>query len=430
MPEREVIGLYDFFLSDNPDEYAHSGLKQTNDYTTDSLWDLTNTQRLIRHQTTGEYTETILRSKKYSETKKVYLVSDDRILLKNGLHEIMWHYRTSDARDKVATNIHVNNFRGKNYVFPTKEALIDFFFIEMQNIFQQNVYFLDRGTESEESLVKLKQLGLSLKIIDIVHAEHLVTYQNGHPLWNNYYQYMFNHLDTIDFVVTSTKLQAEAIIKQLSQLGRVVADKVLAIPVGGVNNLQQPKHWQGGQANFVTASRLHSEKNILQIIQAIKQICEDGLDATLAIYGSGNEESRIRELIDTLALQDRVQLKGLSQNVVHEFQKYDAFVSASYSEGFGLTYIEAIENSLPIATYANLYGAKELVIDGFNGYLASFDGNLLQESQNVIHLANAMKQIFTDKHYDYLSKGAYQQAQKYQSAYIADQWAKLIEVLE
>ena len=82
----------------------------------------------------------------------------------------MWHYRDSGSRGKIATNIHLRNFRGKNYVFLTKEALIDFFFIEMQHIFQKNIYFLDRGTACEESLVRLKRIGLPLKIVDMIHA--------------------------------------------------------------------------------------------------------------------------------------------------------------------------------------------------------------------------------------------------------------------
>ena len=45
--------------------------------------------------------------------------------------------------------------------------------------------------------------------------EHLVTYQGRYPLWNNYYQYMFDHLDDMDLVVTATELQAETIKNNL-----------------------------------------------------------------------------------------------------------------------------------------------------------------------------------------------------------------------
>lgn len=427
LPENEVIGLYDLLLSDNPDRYAKTGLTEINEYSTNSLWDLTNTQRTIVHQTTGQYTETIFRSKSYSEAKKLFLIDDDRVILKNGIHEIMWHYRDSGSRGKIATNIHLRNFRGKNYVFSTKEALIDFFFIEMQHIFQKNIYFLDRGTACEESLVRLKRIGLPLKIVDMIHAEHLVTYQGGHPLWNNYYQYMFDHLDDMDLVVTATQLQAETIKKQLTQMNIRGADKICAVPVGGVAKLENPRRWHGGTANFVTASRLHPEKNILQIIKAIKKLRDEGMDVTLAIYGSGNEKENIQRAIAELDLQFSVHLKGLSQDIIHDFQKYDAFVSASYSEGFGLTYIEAIGDALPIATYANLYGAQELVCEGVNGCLADFDRDKAQERANISNLADAMRRIFDN--YDHLSVGAHKKAQEYQTNNIADQWQKICEVL-
>lgn len=38
------------------------------------------------------------------------------------------------------------------------------------------------------------------------------------------------------------------------------ADKICAVPVGGVAKLENPRRWHGGTANFVTASRLHPEK--------------------------------------------------------------------------------------------------------------------------------------------------------------------------
>jgi len=73
------------------------------------------------------------------------------------------------------------------------------------------------------------------------------------------------------------------------------------------------------------------------------------------------------------------------------------------SEGFGLTYIEAISNAMPIATYANLYGAQELVHEGVNGHLAMFSHKKADEAANVKQLAEAMRHVF--EHYNELLLG-------------------------
>ncbi|CAK8054183.1 glycosyltransferase [Eupransor demetentiae] len=428
LAENEVIGMYDYFLADNPDDYLENGLREISEFQEEMLWDLTNTQRRQVRQTTGSYTETILRDKRYSEKKKIYIVDDSRVFLENGIHRLSWHYRDYGSRGKLATNIHLDNFRGQSYFFETFEELVSFFFAELQGSYDHNIFIIDRGNENEEILVRLKDGGVPLKIVDVVHAAHLVEFQNGHPLFNNFYQYMFDHFNSMDAVITATKLQRDAMKKDLAQLeAPEQLKKIRAIPVGGAEINEPARHWDGTEARFVTASRLHPEKHISQIIKAVDQLRKAGMNATLAIFGSGGDEKALKELIEKLDLGKYVTLKGLSQDVVHDLQSYDVFVSASYSEGFGLTYIEAISDSLPIATYSNLFGAQELVHEGRNGALADFSRQDSDEEANVKNLAAAMKR--TIENYDELSQGAHQVAQQYQPHIIADQWAELMEEL-
>lgn len=428
LKENEVIGLYDYLLSDEPTDHLKNGLNDTNVYQQHVLVDFVDTQRLVNQQTTGHYQATILKNKRFDSKKNVYLVGDDRVILENGQHRVTWHYRYSESLGKIMTNIHVSQFRGRDYLFATFEELLVFFLLELQREFANNFYFVDRGTDNEEALITLKHRGYQLKIIDIVHAAHLVSYQNGRPLWNNYYQYMFDHLDDIDRVIVATTLQQKDMLSQLRDSGfSVDSHKIIAIPVGGVNQIAAPKKWAGNVAKFVTVSRLHPEKKIAHIIESIAQLNQDGFAATLSIYGTGNEEEKLKQLINDYHLNDKITLKGLSQSITRELLNYDAYVSASYSEGFGLTYMEALGAALPVASYANLYGAQLLIKDGKNGHLAEFDRHNKNEAANITHLSAAMRLIFTD--YDALSEGAALTAENFQVKRIADQWARVVEVL-
>jgi len=82
---------------------------------------------------------------------------------------------------------------------------------------------------------------------------------------------------------------------------------------------------------------------------------------------------------------------------------------------------------LPIATYANRYGAQTLVRDGENGYLAAFEPQATAEAQNITHLATAMRRIFDN--YDALSRGASRRSSAFLNADIARQWGRLVEAL-
>jgi len=432
LKESEVINVFDFLMSDDPHEYALNGLKETYESENDVLWDLTNTQRIIKTKTSSGYVMKTLRNKIYSTEKEIYLVGDDRIILENGKHQLSWKVRSDKDLGNVMESIHLDEFNGSNYFFNTFEEMLSFFYEELEKIFKNNTYVLDRGSENEEALVNLRIAGHKFNLVEIMHAAHLSTFIDGHPVWNQYYQYMFDHLEWIDYIVVATELQKKDMQKHLKMANLPYGNKIISIPVGGVKHISSAKKWNKKQTmKLVTASRLHEEKHISHIIKAVKKLIDNSYKVTLDIFGAGAEYEALDTLIKDLKLNGVVTLKGLSQDVVKDIAPYDAFVGASYSEGFGLTYIEAISDSLPIASYANLYGAQELVSDGKNGYLAQFDRNARTEDEiqdNINNLAESIEKVF--RNYNKLSNGARDVAEKYQAKIIAIKWDVLMGELK
>ena len=86
------------------------------------------------------------------------------------------------------------------------------------------------------------------------------------------------------------------------------------------------------------------------------------------IYGKGGEEGKLRSLIDELGAADYIHLKGHA-NLEKIYKNYEVYLSASTSEGFGLTLMEAIGSGLPIIGFDVPYGNQTFVTEGENGYL-------------------------------------------------------------
>lgn len=430
--ENQLIGIYDYFLADNPDDYLENGLNSINQFSEEILSDQTNTQRIITRQSTGNYKVEIQRVKNYSEERKILIVSDSRVILSSGesgnQHKVSWSYRSFNSRESVPATFFIENFKGQNYRFNTFEEFNNFFIVQLIKFFgEESVFMVDRGNENEEALVTIRERYPKIGLVDVIHAAHLSSVENNHYLWNNHYQFMFENIDSFNKVVVSTKLQRDQII---ADLGSQYQDKIVAIPVGGVPAAANPKKWNGQVIKFVTASRLHSEKHISHIIRAIAILRNKNLNAELYIYGAGADLPVLKKLIGELQLDKYVKLMGLSQQMIKDLADYDAFVSASYSEGFGLTYIEAIANGLPIASYANLYGAQELIENGVNGFLAEFERTEESDAveKNIEKLSQAMANIFESvDRYQQLSKGAAELSKVYTDASIADQWLNFIE---
>ena len=56
-------------------------------------------------------------------------------------------------------------------------------------------------------------------------------------------------------------------------------------------------------------------------------------------------------------------------NLEEIYKNYEVYLSASTSEGFGLTLMEAIGSGLPIIGFDVPYGSQTFVTEGKNGYL-------------------------------------------------------------
>ena len=81
------------------------------------------------------------------------------------------------------------------------------------------------------------------------------------------------------------------------------------------------------------------------------------------IYGKGGEEGKLRSLIDELGAADYIHLKGHA-NLEEIYKNYEVYLSASTSEGFGLTLMEAIGSGLPIIGFDVPYGNQTFVTEG------------------------------------------------------------------
>ncbi|MBK5201299.1 MAG: glycosyltransferase family 4 protein [Spirochaetaceae bacterium] len=113
--------------------------------------------------------------------------------------------------------------------------------------------------------------------------------------------------------------------------------------------------------------RLAKEKNLEEIFNFYSKL--DRTNLMLLIVGDGPNRVPLESLAVNLSIDKEVRFTGMiARELINDYYRIgDVFISASNSETQGLTYIEALSNSIPIICRKDDC-LDEVIVDGMNGW--------------------------------------------------------------
>ncbi len=117
--------------------------------------------------------------------------------------------------------------------------------------------------------------------------------------------------------------------------------------------------------------RLREYKRIDLAISAVAEIKKSIPNIKLIIAGTGDDESRLKEIVSEMKLEDNVSFLGFVNEVKKQelLAKSWVYVNPSSKEGWGIVNIEANYYGTPVVGF-NVFGVRDSVKDGYSGYLA------------------------------------------------------------
>ena len=156
-----------------------------------------------------------------------------------------------------------------------------------------------------------------------------------------------------------------------------------------------------GKKIILYLGRVSAEKKIEILIDAMKEIEQ----AVLVIVGKGPHTKKLMERAQREKVEKKVVFAGFVKNKAIPYKCADLFASASDTETFGLTFIEAMWFEKPTVG-ANSLGAKEVIIDAQTGFLIN--------EQNSKEYAKKINQILNNPRLSQdMGKEAKNHAQRY-----------------
>jgi glycosyltransferase involved in cell wall biosynthesis len=127
-------------------------------------------------------------------------------------------------------------------------------------------------------------------------------------------------------------------------------------------------HESQGHINILTVARLERGKGVDDLVEAMALLPED---YRLAIAGTGAQQAELQGRVAALGLQQRVRFYGWVAGAEKQalFDQADIFCLPSRYDSFGMGYLEAMANGLPVVAY-DWGPVTDVVADQRCGYLA------------------------------------------------------------
>ncbi len=147
-------------------------------------------------------------------------------------------------------------------------------------------------------------------------------------------------------------------------------------------------HLPPGIFVFGTVSVLRSWKGHLYILEAFRQVLDEGRKAILVIVGDGPYRPVIEDKIKELGLTEQVRLTGHQDKVPEWLALMDGFIQASYAnEGVPQALLQALAMGKPVVATAT-GGIPEVIVPAETG--------LLSPPRDSRALAGAMSRLMED----------------------------------
>lgn len=137
---------------------------------------------------------------------------------------------------------------------------------------------------------------------------------------------------------------------------------------------------------ILCTGELNQNKNQISLISAASELKKDIPSLKVLLAGNGPLEKKLQEQIDVLHLENTIKLMGYRTDLENITPAVDLVVSCSFREGLPLNIIEAMLCKKPVVVSKNR-GHKELVRDGFNGYIVPPD-HTTEYCKRIIQLYN------------------------------------------
>jgi glycosyltransferase involved in cell wall biosynthesis len=135
---------------------------------------------------------------------------------------------------------------------------------------------------------------------------------------------------------------------------------------------------------IISIGRLEKEKGYERLIEIWRIVSLKHPDWQLDIFGEGEMEGVIRQLIKTNGVKN-ICIHKFTHDISQEYAKSSICALTSYYEGFSLILLEAQKHGVPCVAFDCPFGPRTIINDAYNGFLVE-NGDIRSFADRVCRL--------------------------------------------
>jgi glycosyltransferase involved in cell wall biosynthesis len=167
------------------------------------------------------------------------------------------------------------------------------------------------------------------------------------------------------------------------ELWKPVCKNVISIP--NILPFNQIKNSRLENKKVIAVGRLDAQKGFDKLINIWKEIYNVAPDWRLDIYGAGEDEQALKELVLKNKLQNVVNINKPVKNIQDKYLESSIYAMTSRYEGMPMTLLEAMNLGLPCVSYSFKCGPRDIIKNDIDGFcIKEDDSKLFIERLNLL----------------------------------------------
>lgn len=180
---------------------------------------------------------------------------------------------------------------------------------------------------------------------------------------------------------------------------------------------EQAERIRNHKLNLIYAGRIDRNKNIPTTVAAARMLREEGWEVQLTVVGKVEDAEAYRSFADLPFVTYHPAVP--KEELIHFYRGSDIFVMPSFTESFGLVYVEAMTQGLPV-----IYSKGQ----GFDGQFPDGTVGFAVDSGSAASVAEAIRKVADQ--YDSIAENCLSLAGKFRWEDICTMYAAIYRELE